>query len=378
MRRQLLAALILLTLTACAAQKPPQEDPAPQPAPVETAEPENAAPPEPNAGTYQVTVDWTRLEREPELPEVGSDWYDPLPEDLIPAEGYGELVPYAGQRLYDDWPATSGCLYGLMTRDGVAVTAATYSSITRAGLYVLPETLPVMLLRRGEAGEDEYSVDPVYAVAASDGSWCTEFLYRGISVDGDCLMLYDEAWVTRMSPAGEIQDRWTVEELGFSREQYDMWLSYNAGWVCNCHDSILCVAMDENGENLSCVDLKTGERLTMALETFLSLDDSVWPVIPEPAVEGAERLLDEWLGEAAPGLLRHTEYGGEAVASHTVTYYREDGTPLPQLTQFAPGWYDRVSVVGGCIEVLELQTASYYDLETMACLFRTGLHYAPE
>lgn len=30
------------------------------------------------------------------------------------------------------------------------------------------------------------------------------------------------------------------------------------------------------------------------------------------------------------------------------------------------------------IEVLDLQTASYYDLETMECVFRTGLNYLPE
>ena len=77
----------------------------------------------------------------------------------------------------------------------------------------------------------------------------------------------------------------------------------------------------------------------------------------------------------AGGAVNGGAYGETA---KTITYYREDGTPLPELTKLAPRWYDRVSVVGGMIEVLELQTASYYDLETMQCRFRTSLHYLPE
>ena len=56
------------------------------------------------------------------------------------------------------------------------------------------------------------------------------------------------------------------------------------------------------------------------------------------------------------------------------TYYRQDGTPLPELTQGGK-WYQRVNVVGGLIEVLDLNTATYYDLETMECVFCTYLGY---
>ena len=61
----------------------------------------------------------------------------------------------------------------------------------------------------------------------------------------------------------------------------------------------------------------------------------------------------------------------------TCRYYRADGTPLEELTAKDDGtkWYAQTGLVGGLIEVLDLNTASYYDLDTMECVFRTYLGY---
>lgn len=341
MKRWILAALMFLMLTACGAG---ETAPAPQEPQLPTPVAEEPAPPASNAGAYQVTVDWSKLDtEEPRQEPVGEKWYDPLPEDLIPSKDYGPLVPYAGQRIYDDWPSKTGCLYGLMTRDGVAVTAPVYVGITRAGTYSHPETLPVILLRRGNPENPSTYGD--YAVAAADGSWCTDFEYLGVSADRDKLVLFDHDTVTWMTTEGELLNRWTVEELGFNREQLEMWLSYNGGWVCNCHEDILCVAMEMETEILTCVDLNTGASMTMTRQEFVDLEDWAWMEQPEPVVEGAMRLWDEWLGEAAPGLLSKPEFYADESPIRRELYYREDGTPLPLLTQTNPagmtrsGWW---------------------------------------
>ena len=54
---------------------------------------------------------------------------------------------------------------------------------------------------------------------------------------------------------------------------------------------------------------------------------------------------------------------------------REDGTPLPELTQRGFRWYRQVGIAGGLIEVLDLNMAAYYDLETLEQVFLVYLNY---
>ena len=63
------------------------------------------------------------------MPQTGTRLSEGYMGELKAADDYGLLVPYAGRRLMDDWPAATGCLYGLMTLDGVAVTDAVYSTV---------------------------------------------------------------------------------------------------------------------------------------------------------------------------------------------------------------------------------------------------------
>jgi hypothetical protein len=77
-------------------------------------------------------------------------------------------------------------------------------------------------------------------------------------------------------------------------------------------------------------------------------------------------------GQRRPYLLRSYQWGSQPSEEN---FYRADGTALPQFTHYGGRWYQRISLVGGLIEQLELNTATYYDLETLEPVFRTTLNY---
>ena len=106
------------------------------------------------------------------------------------------------------------------------------------------------------------------------------------------------------------------------------------------------------------------------------MDEEPWNV-PEPAIENAWHLFDRLLGDDAPYLLELVVPSTETEPYH-YEYYYADGTPIPALTRVEPEWYETVRLVGGLIEVLEADTASYYDLDTLDCVFRTHLNYEPD
>ena len=93
---------------------------------------------------------------------------------------------------------------------------------------------------------------------------------------------------------------------------------------------------------------------------------------PTYAIENANRFDDEALGSDAPGLLSVYDADENGVV---LRYYRDDGTPIESLTMHGEKWYRQVALRGGLIEVLDLNTAAYYDLETMNCVFETYLGY---
>lgn len=366
MRRRMLPLALCLALCACgAAEQVP-------PSPPGAAELQSAA----------VRTDWSKLGERPAPPEtVGSRWYGDYTGELIPREDYGPLVPYAGLRLMDDWPAEEGCLYGLMTRAGAVVTDPVYSAVYSPGGYGEEGsfTLPLLVLSRGDETVDPETRDPVVlAVAAMDGSWCTPFRYRAACAGSEGLLLFEEDGFTDMAPDGTIRGTWTAEDAGISREEFESMLSqlsWGEGWAGQRRGDYMALGWDPEGDydRLRCFDLGTGEIRVFSGEEWDALVS--YPEWTErvPAIPGAQFLQDRLLGPGAPGLLALTDYGGED--DTTVTYYREDGTPLPELTRRGGYWYQRVSVVGGLIEVLDLNTAEYCDPETLECVFRTYLNY---
>ena len=361
----LLAAILLLTACSPTGQATPT--------PVPTL---------PGGGT--VKTDWSQLgERTDSLPPVGGRWYQDYTEELIPREDYGRLIPYAGLRLMDDWPAYDGCLYGLMTLDGRVVTDPVYSTAYAPGYLELDSdqwhTMPLLILKRGEPSAKEETWDPVRcAVAAADGSWCTSFDYVCISASKKGLILFQEDRLTAMDSTGEIEGIWTAEEMGISQEEFDSMrsdVSWGEGYGGQRQGDYVAVGWQEDSDytHLKCFNLSTGEVEILTQEAWLALEGVWTPTEEEPlAVPGAERIRDALLGDQAPGLLQLRDYQEDGV---TRTYYREDGTPLPELTLQGDKWYQQVDLVGGLIEVLDWNTASYYDLETLDCVFRTYLGY---
>ena len=366
MKRLLIPVLLCLTLCACMA-KPSQ------PAAAPPAEPSPAE--ESSSGVY---TDWSKLGERESLPEaVGSRWDEGDTDELIPREDYGPLIPYAGLRLMDDWPSMSGCLYGLMTREGAVVTDPVYSSVScpngfgREG----PFTLPLLVLKQGDETAGEDSWDPAaYAVAARDGSWCTPFDYCGYTQDERGLLLFRRDSVTVMDPDGKIQRVWTMGEMGISQEAFDSMLdhiSWGEGVSGERTGEKMTVDWVQNGEynRFLCFNLVTGVLQEVPEEEFYD----GYPDWEEPSspVPDAYFQQDALLGPGAPGLLAESDYSGD---SAVVTYYRQDGTPLPQLTHNGR-WYKQVNLLDGLVEVLDWNTASYYDLETWECVFRTYLNY---
>ena len=366
MRRWVFPLALCLLLCACAA---------PERTPGQTEAPSVPAP----AETSAVYTDWSKLGEKPEPPEpIGSRWYEDYTGELLPRGDYGALMPYVGLRLMDDWPADSGCLYGLMTHEGVVVTDPVYSAVYRPGGY--DETgaysLPVLVLKRGDRDADPEAWDPVAcAVAAIDGSWCTPFDYRAVSAGSRGLLLFRPDSVTVMTVDDEVQKVWTAEEMNISGDEFDSMLNnitWGEGWSGSWQGDYMALDWAAESDDIRCFNLITGDVREFSDEEWYSMAN--YPEWQEEslAVPDAQRLTDSLLGEDAPGLLALSDY---SETETVVTYYREDGTPLPELTRRGVRWYQQVKVVGGLIEVLDLNTASYYDLETLEPVFRTYLNY---
>ena len=372
MSRAVLSALLFLLLCACTVEPPEgteksQTDGVPSPI---------------DNNPVSVYTDWSKLDdRDPPPRPIGSRWYEDYIEELILRDDYGPLVPYAGLRLLDDWPAMNGCLYGLMTQDGVVVTDPVYSNVYCPCGYDekgTPYALPLLVL---EQGDEIVNVDlqnpATYAVAARNGSWCTPFDYCAYAANSHGLLLFQPDSITVMAEDGTIQKTWTVAEIGISQSIFDSMLTslyWGDGWSGARHGNYMAIdwAPDEDYTQLLCLDLVSGNVEIFLQEEWDSIDEHLNWEEAERSVPDAELLIDRLLGPDAPGLLTKTEFAENGMI---VTYYREDGTPLPQLTQYGGLWYDQVNVVGGLIEVLDQNLSSYYDLETLECVFRIYLNY---
>jgi len=371
MRRGIVILLTaLLLLSGCAAQtEPPGEE---------------------QDGKLTVYTDWSKLdERNKLMPSIGSRWYDEYTGQLILRDDYGPLIPYAGLRLMDNWPAITGCLYGLMTTDGVVVTDAVYSSVTSPIYYMgwkqLSHPLLALYTRTPPDAAHIYGRDS-WAIAARDGSWCTEFCYRGFRAGKDGLLLFEDDQITHMSPTGETINVWQIAELKLTEEEINevfiglIWREgYFGGWLgdyfslCNANGSF---------EEVILLHIPTGQKEIMTISDWNALVETSYASqpdmedfaanLPPGDYNGITYLWDSFSDDDIPALISATQ--DKADVSYDL-FFLSDGTPLPELTRRSWIWYYSVGPVGGLIEVLDMNTASYYDRETMDCVFRTYLGY---
>ena len=131
---------------------------------------------------------------------------------------------------------------------------------------------------------------------------------------------------------------------------------------------------DDSFEQIQCLNLNTGQQELLSADAWAALNTPSLDIEWATAVPNAEWLYDSMLGQDAPALLFVMESGDTAT---TVTFYRQDGTPIPELTSYNvySNEYRQVNLLSGIVEVLDWNTASYYDLDTLECIFRTYLSY---
>lgn len=166
---------LLLTLTACTR---PTAQVTPTPEPAETP-----------ADTWSpVYADWSKLTPYETKKPVYTRRYAGYTDRLIPADDYGLLLPYAGQAVTAtaEWSYYHGIYdtyyrYGLVTLTGEVVTDPVFADVSelvlRDGAGVPLADTGAMVLTKvfvGEEGEPK----ALSAIAARDGSWCTDFLYE--------------------------------------------------------------------------------------------------------------------------------------------------------------------------------------------------------
>ncbi|SBW11437.1 exported hypothetical protein [uncultured Eubacteriales bacterium] len=127
-----------------------------------------------------VRTDWSQLTPYEPAKPLYTRRYAESTDTLIPADDYGPLIPYLGDvagRLSGD--GYSGGRYGLMTLKGEIVTDPVFSDVWRGYPYLWgADPLPyVMLCKLELPASPEGESAARWAMAAPDGSWCTEFNY---------------------------------------------------------------------------------------------------------------------------------------------------------------------------------------------------------
>ena len=193
------------------------------------------------------------------------------------------------------------------------------------------------------------------------------------------LLLFGDDALTVTDTFGKVTQKLSYQEMGISDEDVEnmisslMWGGDPSGHRSGDRLSIGWVN-DDSYQNIRYYDLSTGETGEMAWDAFDALDGAPGEDYIEPtyAIENANRFDDEALGSDAPGLLSVYDADENGVV---LRYYRDDGTPIESLTMHGEKWYRLVALRGGLIEVLDLNTAAYYDLETMNCVFEIYLGY---
>ena len=315
------------------------------------------------------------------VPQVGTRRDEGYMDTLKAADDYGLLVPYAGRRLMDDWPAATGCLYGLMTLDGMAVTDAVYSTVYYPSCWEngARQPLPLLVLMQGQESDSAEGYEENYSVAASDGSWVMDETFRAVSVSRHGLLLFGKDSLTVTDASGKLTQRLSYREMGLSDGEVGHMISClrwgeGVGGIRRGDRIAIDWTDEDTAQNIRYYDLSSRKIGEMAWEEFDLQDGGSYIDSGNTAyaVENAERLADEALGSDAPGLLCTQDYGENGL---TVRYYRDDGTPIESLTMHGEKWYQQVALRGGLIEVLDINTAAYYDLETMDLVFETYLGY---
>ncbi len=131
------------------------------------------------------------------------------------------VTPYAGQRLFDRWPSRNGCLYGLMTAEGRAVTPPVYSSVStlmwRSWFSAEFRALAPLVLRQGSGEQGEWGhLRSAYTLAARDLSWIYPGTWKQVFPGPGYLLLLGEDHMEQVSEEGKLLKSWDYASCGLT------------------------------------------------------------------------------------------------------------------------------------------------------------------
>jgi len=285
------AALAAALLAGCA----PVPTPAPSSSPPAASTPPAVAQPAPPVSTASaVQADWSKLLGGTSPIQTDLDagrWYPDYTDQLIPSPDYGELVPYVGANAYtfNTWTDQNGQvqtwsssypspLYGLMTREGKIVTDPVYTEARQMEFYWQGETLllPAFILSRASEGWQDSFNGLRCAVAALDGSWCTDFEFWMCTCRESELLLSGPGGIAWIDPVSAAREDWSWDFLGIDEADLPriteevMWL-YGYQWT---HRGVFLGVVAETGDRDSQVRIFNPETLEVSL---ISMDE--WTAI---------------------------------------------------------------------------------------------------
>ncbi len=351
---------------------------------------------------------------EQELPDiiVGSRRYEEYTDHLIPADDYGPLVAYIGGREPEK--------QGLMTLDGEIVTDPVYSMVFRTGgeeNFGSGESVKhdLLILRKG--------VDEVesLALAALDGSWVIETDAKRWTDDVNELRFFSETAMTIYSADGKEQGVYPYADMELSEEFHEIFMEHidwGAGMTGQRRGKY--IVLFQYGDDVVAVNMESGETGVVPYEEYMSEaapedlpglrtevtgDSTVYTVGEEsftlphvseaggydifilsdcaafadgavymkdgtelyPAEDGCVLTGHRDRLDGNGGVIVRTVLGGKNASAKCI---RADGTEL----ELPAGWTGgKLSVVGGLIEIEELESVRYYDMETGELVFALGI-----
>ena len=238
-----------------------------------------------STGPAELEAHWEVLETS--APNIANRRYEGYTDALIPADDYGELVPYIGGEVMPAGPFTT-YLYGLATHEGEIVTDPVYFSVESCRWYDGAGergSADALILSSGEAAEgaDGSSFEIRRGLCAADGSWYTGQRFSDVPLQSRCgaLCLEPDGAVAMLGWDGAELWRWEAGAApleGFAeRAEYLSYAEYAGDYLI----------YDTGGEGApSYIDLRDG-RVYADKPAELT-----WPPAEEPLPFGAEEYTD--------------------------------------------------------------------------------------
>lgn len=236
------------------------------------------------ASQPQVQADWSVLEEGAQaLPAIYHRWYPDYADALFPRTDYGQLIPFAGAAALVTSPVAeeysyTTCLYGLMTGEGKVVMEPVCSAISRAS-YANEDGesvfLPVLMLEKGDGERGNPADGTLLALAAADGSWCTDFVYWGCTASPTALLAGDGEKLYLLAPeTGEAVKEWSWAKLGIDDARGVPWYTGDAySCVQWTGDRFFLGCYGENWEEARFLDPMTGEVTTTTAQAWYKSQD---------------------------------------------------------------------------------------------------------